>query len=120
VRIFEFPGHYDIYFVTFSIVAQHRRTHSFLLLFESLVHVLMNLAKQGVFIREITANAYTKTGISMCRSLGMNYIRAHIDHGEIFNGKVQDMLKLNIFRRYPLLVKLYECANEAEANSTIS
>lgn len=107
VRVFEFPGWYDIYFVSICILPKYRRTPALRLLFKSFLDVVMELSLEEVFIREICANAYTASGLALCKSLGLNLLTDHTDHGQIYSAEFKDLLGNELFKGYPELRRLY-------------
>jgi hypothetical protein len=107
VRIFELPGTYDIYFVSFCLLPKYRRTKALMMLALSLAEVLLQLAKEGVFICEICANAYTGSGEALCKSFGMQAHSPHADHGKIYAGMVVNLVKHELFNGYDELRELY-------------
>lgn len=108
VKCFELPGLYDIYVVSICLDCEYRRTIAFQLLFDSLMKVLLDLANNGVFIREIVTNAYTPSGISLAKSLGMTYHTDHIDKGKIYVSRIKQLLNHGYWNRYIRLLTLYE------------
>lgn len=107
VRLFELPGCYDIYFVSICIQSRYRRTPAVRLLFNSILDVFADLANEGVSIREVCTNAYTPSGVALCKSLGLIYVRDHIDHGRIFLTQFSSLIQHDLFKRYPELQELY-------------
>ncbi len=102
------PGHFNIYFVTILLQVQYRHTGAKVLLFNSMLDVLEDLAKQGVFINEVCANAYTKAGEAVCRSLGMTSIADHVTHGKIYARSFYPFPSNAIFEKRKSLSKLYK------------
>lgn len=110
VRVFEFPGWYDIYFVTFCLLSGFRRPHAFLHLLSSLFTVLQELADQGVYIRGVCANAFSPSGVALCRSMALKYTCDHAEHGKIYLGAFGQILELDVTRRFPKLASAYSAA----------
>src|SRR5205085_4551924 len=79
VQVFELPGSYTAYFVTFGLRAQYRRSKGFRLLMHSFFDVLRSLANDGIFIDQVCANAFTPSGVALCKTFGM---QEHCQHGE--------------------------------------
>ncbi|HEY3568824.1 MAG TPA: toll/interleukin-1 receptor domain-containing protein [Thermoanaerobaculia bacterium] len=115
VRIFELPGQYDIYFVSIGILPKYRRSRAVTLLINSILDVLVELAQQGIFIRQLCANAYTPSGEALCKSLGMSYLRPHKDKGKIYCANLSDLLSFDILIERQELRRLYKVA--AQNNS---
>jgi hypothetical protein len=107
VRVFEFPGSYSAYFVTFGLRAQYRRTKGFKLLMHSFFDVLQSLAKDGIYIAEVCANAYTDSGIALCKTFGMNASCTHSERGTIFRAQMEGILASEACSDYAELRRLY-------------
>ena len=90
VRFFCAPGVYSLYFVTFVVVKQYRGFRVNRMLIEALLNRLEEFAEQGILVHHISANAFTKEGIALCRSLGMRYVRPHLRCGEIYHLDLRD------------------------------
>jgi hypothetical protein len=108
VRIFELPGHYDIYFVSLVLLPRYRRSRAVMLMMNSIAEVFIDLARQGIFIRELCANAYTQSGEAVCKSLGMEHLRPHSDKGKIYCAKLEALLSGGLFTDRQELKQLYE------------
>lgn len=107
VQFFEFPDLYNIYFVQVCMHPQYRRPRQVQLLFETFFEVLDTLSADGIFIREICANAFTKVGVSLCRSFNMEPICKHSEHGVIYAAQISAVLKHFLTRRFPELQGRY-------------
>lgn len=107
VRIFEMPGLYDIYFVSIGLLPKYRRSRAITLALKSIAGVFVDLAGEGIFIREICANAYTSSGEAMCKSIGMKYVKDHADHGRVYCAKFPALLSEGLFSDNPELRRLY-------------
>jgi hypothetical protein len=97
----------NIYFVQVCMHPQYRRPRQVRLLFESFFEVLDILSADGIFVREICANAFTNVGVSLCRSFNLERICKHSEHGEIYFGQISAVLKHSLARRFPELQKRY-------------
>jgi TIR domain len=107
VRIFEITGRYNIYFVSVCLLPNYRGTSAVRLLFDSMFVQLTELARQGIFIDEICANAYTPTGEAFCKSFGLTYLRDHADHGKIYCGTFAQFFRNRFLNSYSELRRLY-------------
>jgi hypothetical protein len=90
VRFFCSPGVYNLYFIIFCVTKLHRSFRVSRMLIESLLSRLEEFAEEGILVHRICANAFTKEGIGLCRSLGMQYLRPHHRQGEIYYLDVRD------------------------------
>ena len=107
VQLFELPGQYNTYFVQVCLHPQYRRPRQVQLLFKSIFEVFDTLAAEGIFIREICANAFTPVGKQLCRTFNMEWTCQHSGHGEIYFGPISAVLKNSLARRFPELQKRY-------------
>ncbi len=107
VMVFEFPGDYDIYFVSIGLLPQYRRTKAFKLLLHSLFDVLLALARDGIFIRRVCANAYTDSGIAMCKTFAMTNERRHRERGEVYEATMLDILGAQPCNEYVAVREIY-------------
>jgi len=92
VRLFELPGHYQVYFVQICLHPSFRRPRYVRLLFDSVFLVLDSLSNDGVFIDEVCANAYTSVGRSLCKSFQLKYLCQHSEHGAIYAAPMKNVL----------------------------
>lgn len=111
VRIFELPGWYDIYFVTIGLAPKYRRPKAVAKLFQSFLSVAGDLARNGIFIREICANAYTPSGVALCKSLCMRYRVAHRERGQIFSTTFSEIIQAVPLEGKDALAALYSSNN---------
>lgn len=116
VQIFEFPGWYDIYFVTICMLPEYRKWSCIQLLFSSLFEHIARLAEGGIYINRVCAHGYNEYGIAMCRQFGMNRGAQHIRRGSIYEGIFKEVLKTSLFRKWPKLIEHYGVAlNESKS-----
>lgn len=111
IQIFELPGIYDIYFVQICLLPNYRTPKNVKLLFETFFSVLDNLSSENIFFRNICANAYTKSGHSLCKTFGLKYTREHHQHGSIYLGSIYDLLKTDVASSFTMLKKKYTQRN---------
>lgn len=115
VQAFEIPGTYDIYFAGICIRPEYRRPKVMKTLLWSLLSVLESLAREEVFVGEVCANAFTPGGAAICKSLGMRPHVKHLDHGEVYLGRLADMLGLQLAQSFGELRSLYGARTRQEA-----
>lgn len=116
----ELPGWYDIYFVVTTILPAYRGATATKALFTSLERVIEQFAEQGTFIRNICANAYTPAGISLCRTLGLKFLKQHSERGEVYFENFDTVLKNSVFRRNRSLLDMYQKAWREDEDSETS
>jgi hypothetical protein len=109
------PGTYNIYFSNIVLKEQYRKTIVFKILLFSIIELIEKWANEGIFINEICAQAYTDSGLNLCKSIGLNFHKKHIDHGDIYCGYVYDLVEKpfckdfenarNLYREFKLQLK---------------
>lgn len=97
------PGEYDIYFIIFAVAKQYRGFKANRMLLEAFLSRLEEFAEEGILVRNICANAFTLEGIGLCRSLGMQHVRSHRRHGEIYFMDLREAH--NLLKLKPRLLK---------------
>jgi hypothetical protein len=103
------PGTYNIYFVGICLKETYRRkTITFGKLLFNIIEVIEEFAKKGIFINEICALAYTHNGIQLCKSIGLKYIKEHVEHGKIYCGNIMSLLDKDFCRDFIELKLLYK------------
>jgi len=107
VRLFELPGEYDMYVTIFCLKPRFRRPLAVTKLFDSFLDMLTLLARQGVFFREICANAYSANGVKLCRHFGMAPHKDHSSRGVIYTRRFYPFPPQDIFTRHPDLGAVY-------------
>ena len=110
VRMFELPGEYAVYFVQLCPHQRFRHPVHVRQLFRSILDVLEELADQGIFVRELCANAYTDVGRAICKSCGLAPLCSHIEHGSIFGGPIRNVLNSQFGSLNRRLVQVYQDA----------
>ncbi len=87
------PGCHDIFFATCCIRPSYRSISVAIDLVNSFWTTLIELAEQGVLVREICANALTRHGNLLVRTAGLKYVCDHQVAGQIFAASMQDIVK---------------------------
>ncbi len=100
IRLFELPGRYPIYFVSFGLLPRYRRTKAYKLLLESLFDVVRGLAADGIVIDQVCANAFTPSGEAMCKTFGMSSVVQHSDKGKVFLSTMSEILAKDVCRQF--------------------
>jgi hypothetical protein len=77
------PGEYDIYIVMFVIAHTYRRIGSAMLL-RGFFENLLSLARKGIFVRRLSANAFTPAGVRMAPIFGVEPVCPHVKRGHIY------------------------------------
>ena len=106
------PGLYDIYIVStctkfqycripgefhffnpYDVIQElpHKPGSNFLM--DSMFKQIAELAHRGIFIRELCANAFTRSAIEACERFGLKYLKEHEAHGKIYAGSFISILE---------------------------
>lgn len=110
IRLFELPGEYEIYFVQLCMHQRFRHPAHVRQLFRSIFDVLEELADQGIFVRELCANAYTDIGRAICKSCNLSLLCEHVEHGSIFGSPIRNVLTSQFAGLNRRLVQMYHDA----------
>lgn len=111
-RAIDRPGEYDIYIVMFVIAHAHRRAGSTMLV-RSFFENLERLARRGVFVRRMSANAFTPAGARLCPILGLVRHGPHVKRGHIYARTISPTMENPFAAGFPELNRLYH-ARQAE------
>jgi hypothetical protein len=101
-------GIYNVYFSNIVLKEKYRKSKVFGILFDSILTLLEEWAQQDIFIKEICAQAYSDSGINLCKTLGLKFIKKHVDHGEIYCSYVYDLTETRFCNRFKNLRILYK------------
>ncbi len=107
IRLFELPGHYDVYFVQICLHPEYRSPRNVRLLFDTIFGVLDGLCTEGVFVENLCANAYTANGHALCKSFNLGYVCDHAEHGTIYAGNIKTVLGALALKHWPRLFTSY-------------
>jgi hypothetical protein len=108
IRMFELPGEYEIYFVQLCMHQRFRHAAHVRQLFRSIFNVLEELGEQGIFVREICANAYTDIGRAICKSANLEPLCEHVEHGTIYGSPIRNVLSSQFSGLNRRLVQMYQ------------
>lgn len=99
----------NIHFAAICLKDIYRKSPIFNRLLFSFIEYIEKLALNKIFINEVVTKAGTKSGIILARSLGLKYIKDHIDeHGEIYHSTIFDLLEQPYMRDFHVLRRLYK------------
>jgi hypothetical protein len=102
------PGVYNVYFVAICLDEKYRNTRSIGVLLQSVVQVAEELAENDIYIDKICAQAYSESGRALCKTLKFDYVKEHIDHGEIYQGTMHHLINRPFARKNKKVIELYE------------
>jgi hypothetical protein len=110
------PGEYRGYFVSLSILPGHRSIYNMQLLLNSFVDLLTKLADKNIFIVEWCANALTKEGKAMCKSMKLNYVCDNVMMGQVYHADIVRIFNAPLMKKNRRLHEMYECHLFAKDN----
>jgi TIR domain len=108
VRMFEFPGTYPLYFECIALLPIYRKTKAYAALMRSFFDVILEHAQNGIFFDRLGANAYTPSGVALCKSFGFRPLVPHVDRGRMYTGQMSEFLRLPSCASYAELRALYD------------
>jgi hypothetical protein len=105
-RSIDGPGEYDIYVVMFVIAHAYRRAGSAMLL-RGFFENLLTLARDGIFVRRMSANAFTPAGVRLAPIFGLEPACPHVKRGHIYARTITPGIKQPFPAVFPELNHLY-------------
>ena len=109
---FFLPGTHNI-FVTSILLRKDFRGILLKNLLFSMLDAFEKFAVDGIFINEILTWAYSDNGISLSRSLGLNFLCKHKEEGEIYISNMKTLLKHPLVKEFKTLKNLYDENNQS-------
>lgn len=97
----------DVYVSAIVIREKYRNGATLLQLYRSFFLQLAALARRGIFIERIYANAFSPEGEALCRGAGAQKLSPHSDQGVIYGLSMFPFPAQKPFTRFPLLEDLY-------------
>lgn len=73
-----------------------------------LLESLEMFAINGIFINEISTLAYSDSGKSLCKSIGLEKINKHKDQGDVYWSHITNILKQPFCKNFKTLQELYK------------
>jgi hypothetical protein len=108
---FFLPGTHNIFVTSILLRKDYRGILLKSLLF-SLLKAFEKFASEGIFINEILTWAYSDSGISLSRSLGLKFLCEHKEEGEIYIGSMKNLIKHPLAKDFTVLNNLYKQNNQ--------
>lgn len=106
-----FPGLYNGYILTFSMLPNYRNMKNYNLLFASFLAQLEEYAENGIFFRRWCINVFSKDEESLVKSLGFKYAVDNKVFGKIYHCDFMPIPDLPVYRKHPGLVERYQNAD---------
>ncbi|MEN8907971.1 MAG: hypothetical protein ABF289_18620 [Clostridiales bacterium] len=100
-------GIYNIYVSNICLKTRYRRTIVFRKMLFSIIDLFEEWANQEIYIKELCTQAYTDSGVNLCKSIGLKFYRHHIDHGDIYCGYIYDLVNQPFCKNNEKIKKLY-------------
>lgn len=105
-------GIYNIYFTNIVLKKRYRNTTAYIILLYSIIELIKKWAEEDIFINEICAQAYSDNGKNLCKTVGLDFIKKHIDHGDIYCGYVSDLVNKPFCNRFDDIEELRDLYKE--------
>lgn len=105
-----FPGIYQGYILTFSILPQYRNMKNYNLLAEAFLTQLEEYAENGIFFKKWCMNVFSKDGESLVKKLGFRYVTDNKVFGKIYACDFMPLPNLPIYQKRTALVERYQHA----------
>ncbi len=105
-----FPGIYQGYVLTFSILPEYRSMKNYNLIVESFFSQLEEYADNGIFFKKWCMNVFGKEVEAMIRQLGFKYVTDNKVLGKIYCCDFMPLPDLPIYKKHPGLTERYKNA----------
>ena len=103
-----FPGEYNGFIMSISLLPDYRNMDNYNLLVGSLLAQLETYSEKGIFFRRWCMNVFDKGTRALVKSLGFSYICDNKVFGKIFTCNFKPLPNVPLLKRYPKLLKNYE------------
>ena len=101
-------GTYDIYFIVICIRETYKKAFALKQMLLSVMELFEEMASNGIFINEICTQAYSESGIALCKSIGLKYLKDHVDKGQVYHGNISDLLVHPLSAKFDNLRNIYD------------
>lgn len=105
-----FPGSYNGYILTFSILPEYRNMKNYNLIIDSFLRQLECYAENGIFFKRWCINVFGKEVEAMVKQLGFKYLTNNKVCGKIFFCDFSTLPNIPIYKKYEKLVNYYSNA----------
>lgn len=113
------PGStYNAYFSSICLKEDYRKMSAFKILFFSLIEYFEKLATEEIYFNEICTLAYSTYGESLCKTMGLQLHKKHIDHGNIYCGYVYDLIERPFCKKSEKVKNLYREFKNKKSHSS--
>ena len=103
-----FPGTYNGYILTFSLLPQYRNMANYNLIIHSFVGQLEEYAENGIFFGNWCINVFGKEVEALVRQLGFRYVCDNKVFGKIYTCPFSPLPNAPIYKKHPKLIEYYE------------
>ncbi len=106
-----FPGLYNGYVLTFSILPEYRSMKNYNLIIESFLNQLEEYAENGIYFKRWSMNVFGKEVEALIKQLGFKYVVDNKVFGKIYTVDFMPMPNLPIYKKHKNLMELYADAD---------
>lgn len=102
-----FPGEYNGYILTFSLLPKYRTMDNYNLIIDSFLTQIEEYSERGIFFGKWCMNVFGREVEALVKQLGFKYVCNNRVLGKIYTCSFNNLPDIPLLRKYPKLVKNY-------------
>lgn len=103
-----FPGEYNGYILSFSLLPEYRSMENYNLIIDSFFKQIEEYSRQEIFFKKWCINVFGKEVEALVKRLGFTYVCNNKVFGKIYACNFDPLPNISVLKKYPQLVKNYE------------
>ena len=103
-----FPGEYNGYILTFSLLPEYRNMENYNLIIDSFFKQIEEYSEHGIFFKHWCINVFGKEVEALVKRLGFTYVCNNKVFGKIYTCNFDPLPNISIIKKYHRLIKNYE------------
>lgn len=107
-----FPGQYNGYVLTFSLLPEYRNMKNYKLIVDSFLTQLEEYAENGIYFKRWCINVFGKEVEALIKQMGFTYVTDNKVLGKIYTCDFMPFPDLPIYKSHPTLIQRYADENE--------
>lgn len=102
-----FPGEYNGYILSFSLLPEYRTRQNYNLLIDSFLKQLEEYSENGIYFRKWIINVFGHEVESLIKPLGFRYLCDNICFGKVYSCSFDPLPDIPLIKKYPRLIQNY-------------
>lgn len=102
-----FPGEYNGYILTFSLLPKYRTMDNYNLIIDSFLTQIEEYSERGIFFGKWCINVFGREVEALVKQLGFKYVCNNKVLGKIYTCSFNNLPDIPLLKKYPKLVKNY-------------